>query len=105
MLRLITAFALALSINLASNGVAACDGCGCGGDQLDAQSAPPQAPVSFDKMPAPGTKAVCLVTGETFTVTKGTLHSEYKGKTYVFCCPACKPQFDKEPEKFIKKKG
>jgi len=27
----------------------------------------------------------------------------YKGKTYYFCCPACKPMFLKNPEKYIKK--
>jgi YHS domain-containing protein len=25
--------------------------------------------------------------------------SEYDGETYYFCCPACKREFDKEPEK------
>jgi hypothetical protein len=37
----------------------------------------------FDKMPPPGTKAVCPVMGETFTVTKNSPYSEHKGKTYV----------------------
>ena len=26
----------------------------------------------------------------------------YKEKTYYFCCPGCKPQFDKDPEKYLK---
>ncbi len=26
--------------------------------------------------------------------------SEYKGKTYYFCSPACKTVFDKNPEKY-----
>lgn len=26
----------------------------------------------------------------------------YKDKTYYFCCPGCKPQFDKDPEKYLK---
>ena len=30
--------------------------------------------------------------------------SVYKGKTYYFCCPGCKPQFDKNPEKYISKR-
>ena len=29
--------------------------------------------------------------------------SEYKGKTYYFCCEHCKTVFDKEPEKYISK--
>ncbi len=27
----------------------------------------------------------------------------YKGKKVYFCCPMCKPQFDKDPEKYIDK--
>jgi Cu+-exporting ATPase len=28
--------------------------------------------------------------------------SEYKGKTYYFCAPGCKRDFDKDPEKYLK---
>jgi Cu+-exporting ATPase len=28
--------------------------------------------------------------------------SEYKGKTYYFCAPGCKKDFDKDPEKYLK---
>lgn len=28
--------------------------------------------------------------------------SDYKAKTYYFCSPVCKQDFDKSPEKFIK---
>lgn len=31
--------------------------------------------------------------------------SEYKGKTYYFCCPTCKEVFDKEPEKYVKEES
>jgi YHS domain-containing protein len=27
--------------------------------------------------------------------------SEYKGRTYYFCAPGCKSDFDKEPEKYM----
>jgi len=27
--------------------------------------------------------------------------SEYKGKTYYFCCESCKKQFDENPDKFV----
>jgi YHS domain-containing protein len=27
--------------------------------------------------------------------------SEYKGKTYYFCSPGCKKQFDDDPDKFV----
>ncbi len=36
-------------------------------------------------------------------VTKAAGKSVYKGKTYYFCCPACKPLFDKNPAKYVKK--
>ena len=57
----------------------------------------------FDGMPAPGTKAVCPVMGDEFEVKADSPHSEYKGKTWVFCCPSCKPSFDADPEKYISK--
>jgi YHS domain-containing protein len=56
----------------------------------------------FEKKPAVGTKAICPVTGNEFTVSKDTKYSVYKGKYYAFCCPGCKPQFDKNPEKYLK---
>jgi YHS domain-containing protein len=30
-------------------------------------------------------------------------YTEYKGKKVYFCCPMCKPEFDKNPEKYIGK--
>lgn len=27
--------------------------------------------------------------------------SEYQGKTYYFCSPGCKRDFDKEPQKYV----
>ena len=29
--------------------------------------------------------------------------TEYKGKKVYFCCPDCKPEFEKNPEKYIDK--
>jgi YHS domain-containing protein len=49
-----------------------------------------------------GTKATCPVTGEQFTIAKDTEHAEYKGKHVYFCCPGCKKNFDKDPEKYTK---
>ena len=49
--------------------------------------------------------AVCPVMGNKIPdVTKAAGKSVYKGKTYYFCCPGCKPKFDKNPEKYIHKK-
>ena len=31
------------------------------------------------------------------------LFTEYQGKKVYFCCPGCKEQFEKEPEKYIAK--
>ncbi len=31
--------------------------------------------------------------------------SEYMGKTYYFCSPGCKKDFDKEPESYIHSEG
>ncbi len=36
------------------------------------------------------------------SITKDTLHSDYKGVRYYFCCGSCKPDFDKNPAKFLK---
>ena len=52
-----------------------------------------------------GTQSTCPVMGTKFPVKKDSKRSEYKGKHYVFCCPGCKPMFDENPEKYIKKKG
>ena len=88
--------------------VIACGGQAVANDQKVATSESSQpepeakgAPVAFDGKPAPGTKAKCLVMGAEFTVNETTEFSTYKGKTYVFCCPGCKPKFDKNPEKFL----
>ena len=46
---------------------------------------------------------ICPVTGTKIASIKDAAgHSTYKGKTYYFCCPGCKPQFDKDPAKFLK---
>jgi len=45
----------------------------------------------------------CPVMGGVVKDPKKAPKSVYKGKTYYFCCPGCKPEFDKEPEKYIKK--
>lgn len=60
------------------------------------------APMAFDSKPAAGTKARCPVMKDVFTVKEDSPTSTYKGKTYVFCCPGCKPQFEENPEKFLK---
>lgn len=41
-----------------------------------------------------------LVCGMTVDEKKAKFKSEYKGKTYYFCSPACKTSFDKNPAKY-----
>jgi YHS domain-containing protein len=50
-----------------------------------------------------GTKTVCPVTGETFTVTKNTPVIEYNNEKYYFCCPGCDKDFAENPGKYINK--
>ena len=46
---------------------------------------------------------ICPVTGEKIaSVKKAFGHSTYKGKTYYFCCPMCKPKFDKDPARYVR---
>lgn len=60
------------------------------------------APKVFASPQKEGTRATCPVTGEEFTIAKGTLHAEHKGKHVYFCCPGCKKDFDKDPDKYTK---
>ena len=54
----------------------------------------------FVGKPPLGTKAWCPVTNEEFAVTEKTEVAEYQGRTYAFCCPDCKPSFEKNPPKY-----
>jgi len=63
------------------------------------------APSGFDTAQKVGTKASCPVSGEGFAIAANTAHSEFKGKHYYFCCPGCKTQFDKNPDKFLARKS
>lgn len=52
--------------------------------------------------PAKTTALICPVTGTKIaSAAKAFSHETYKGKTYYFCCPECKPAFDKNPTKII----
>ena len=61
------------------------------------------APNSSAKVaPAKMTALICPVTGTKIaSAAQAYSHEAYKGKTYYFCCPACKPSFDKNPGKVI----
>ena len=62
------------------------------------------APVSFEKQPAPGTWARCPVSGEVFRVEKDSEFAAYDGRVYAFCCPDCKPDFEKDPARYAEKR-
>jgi YHS domain-containing protein len=68
------------------------------------KGAPKDAPTSFEKQPALGTWAKCPVSGDIFQVDKDTDFATYGGRVYAFCCPDCKPDFDKDPAKYADKK-
>jgi YHS domain-containing protein len=57
----------------------------------------------FSKKPTNGTKAFCPVMENEFTVSSSTEFAVHNGKHYGFCCGGCKPKFEKNPEKYIKK--
>jgi YHS domain-containing protein len=44
------------------------------------------------------------VSGDVFRVGKDTGFATYNGRVYAFCCPDCKPDFDKDPAKFADKR-
>lgn len=49
---------------------------------------------------------ICPVMGtRVASIADAAGKSVYKGKVYYFCCPECKPKFDKNPEKYIGGKG
>jgi len=59
-------------------------------------------PAPAPKAPAKTAALVCPITGEKISsVSAAAAHETYKGKTYYFCCPSCKPVFDKNPDKAV----
>lgn len=50
---------------------------------------------------SPKGQVVCPVLGEPIKDLETAPRSEYKGKTYYFCCPSCKKKFDKDPERYV----
>ncbi len=59
-------------------------------------------PAHAPKAPAKAAALVCPITGEKISsVSAAAAQETYKGKTYYFCCPSCKPAFDKNPDKAV----
>lgn len=106
MKRLFAIFTVLAAVLFISSSSYACEG-GC---NKECKGGCAQAQLQADKEGQPavpkdmiGKEATCPVSGEKFKVTEKTPFSTYKGTNYYFCCPGCKPKFDAEPEKFIKK--
>ena len=66
-------------------------GWGCSGGD-----APPIGNPSAGYCPVMGNKVDAAKAG-----ANPKLYADYQGKRYLFCCSDCKPEFEKEPAKFI----
>lgn len=81
----------------------------CGGaPQPVAQSAETRAtPAGIKPMGEAkvGDRTLCPISHEEFTVTESSPKTEYKGKTYYFCCPGCDETFKKNPEAHLSGKS
>lgn len=59
-----------------------------------------------DKKPAEKTKISCAVMKDDPVnikdATAKKMYADYKGNRYFFCCPGCKPKFEKDPASFAK---
>jgi len=60
----------------------------------------PSAKEGMSKTEMSTEQTTCPVTGRPINKEYWTM---YKGKKVYFCCPMCKPQFEKDPEKYIDK--
>lgn len=65
-------------------------------------------PATSSDLKAPGDAKIgdrtrCPVSGEEFTVTADSPHTDYQGKTYYFCCPHCPAKFQADPSKYLGK--
>jgi YHS domain-containing protein len=81
--------------------------CSRGGDAPGAPGPKPgvaaaAVPLLFAAPPPVGTKALCPIMKDEFTVTATTLRSTYQGQHVAFCCDACKAKFDADPAKYVK---
>ncbi|MCB9557276.1 MAG: hypothetical protein H6707_14300 [Deltaproteobacteria bacterium] len=76
-------------------------GFGCKGGQGPASQPTAQPQAFFDAPPAVGSKAMCPVSKEIFTVAADSQRATTpEGKHVVFCCPGCKKKFEKDPSAF-----
>jgi YHS domain-containing protein len=51
---------------------------------------------------APSGKPICPVMLNEVEDSSSATYSDYRGKRYYFCCPACKPKFDRSPRRYVR---
>jgi YHS domain-containing protein len=49
--------------------------------------------------------AIDPVCGMTVDENTATITSDYQGRTYYFCAPGCKREFDEDPERYAGQTG
>jgi xanthine dehydrogenase accessory factor len=60
-----------------------------------------QTPTIPMEVPAESAEAIDPVCGMTVEIASARHKSTHNGQTFYFCCPACKREFEKEPERFL----
>lgn len=68
---------------------------------ISEQNAPAVEMTSAEKLATPISEAIDPVCGMTVEIASARHTSTHNGQTYYFCCPACKREFEKEPERFL----
>ena len=58
-------------------------------------------PATGEKTPDTEASAIDPVCGMTVEIAGARHRSSYIGRDFYFCCPACKREFEREPEKFL----
>jgi len=72
------------------------------------QSSPSPAPAASESEAQPAAPAVAAAVEQTICPVMGgpvnkDIFVEYQGKKVYFCCPSCKADFEKNPEKYLPK--
>ncbi len=102
LLYLITFCVIVVFLAIAVGNVFACGGggFGCGMADHKHDSNAKQEPNTTAEKAKAAEQTLCPVMGG--KINKD-IFTEYKGKKVYFCCPGCKPVFEKDPEKYIDK--
>ena len=92
-----------LSAAVLAAGLAVLNGC----QKKEEPKAPHEHPAAAQPSEQAMTETAGAAEQTTCPVMGGAINreifTEYQGKKVYFCCPACKPEFEKDPEKYISK--